>query len=258
MSEAQRAAPAPAAEGVLDILQALARQAAPVSAAWLVRATGLPRSSVYRLLAVLEDRGFVLRFPEDRTYGLGVNAFELSQGFLRQEPLTRSGRPLLAALVDRVGESGHLAVLDGRDVLYLVEERAPRRPPLVSDVGVRLPAHLTASGRAMPAALPVVQVRALFGGPGPLSARTGTPQTYAGLREQLREVRARGHAVEDGEVTEGLASVAVAVRNRAGWPVAAVAVTFASDLAGSRRAVLVPAVAGVAAELARRLYGAPS
>lgn len=258
MAEAQRAAPAPAADGVLDILSALARQAAPVSAAGLIRATGLPRSSVYRLLAVLEDRGFVLRFPESRTYGLGVNAFELSQGFLRQEPLTRLGRPLLAALVDRVGESGHLAVLDGRDVLYLVEERAPRRPPLVSDVGVRLPAHLTASGRAMLAALPAAQVRALFSGPGPLSSRTRPAPTYAGLREQLREVRARGHAVEDGEVTDGLASVAVAVRNRAGWPVAAVAVTFASDVLAARQEVLVRAVEGYGTELARRLYGAPA
>jgi DNA-binding IclR family transcriptional regulator len=252
---AQRAAPAPAVDAVLDLLGVLARQAAPVSAAFLTRTTGLPRSSVYRLLAVLEERGYVLRFPEARTYGLGVNAFELSQGFLRQEPLARLGRPLLAALVDAVRESGHLVVLDGRDVLYLVEERAPRRPPLVSDVGVRLPAHLTASGRAMLAALPQAQVRALFGGTGPLSARTGEPQTYAGLRNQLREVRARGHAVEEGEVTAGLASVATAVRDPAGWPVAAVAVTFPSaEVSPARRAALVRAVDGVAAELVHRLY----
>ena len=69
-------------------------------------------------------------------------------------------------------------MLHGRDVLYVVEERAPGRPPLVTDVGVRLPAHLTASGRAMLAALPPAQVRALYPdrgafvdrhGPGPRS-----------------------------------------------------------------------------------------
>ena len=251
----QRAAPAPAAEAVLQVLGLLARQAAPVSAAWLIRQTGLPRSSVYRLLAVLEEGGFVLRFPESRTYGLGVSAFELSQGYLRQEPLTRLGRPVLAALVDRVGESGHLAVLDGRDVLYVVEERAPGRPPLVSDVGVRLPAHLTASGRAMLAALPVAQVRALFGGRGPLSARTREPQTYTGLREELRAVRARGHAVEDGEVTEGLASVAVPVLDPTGWPAASVAVTYAAaEVRPDRQADLVAAVTAYAVELRRRLY----
>ena len=60
------------------------------------------------------------------------------------------------------GHSAHLAVLHGHDLLYVVEERAPGRPSLVTDVGVRLPAHLTASGRAILAALPAAQVRALF------------------------------------------------------------------------------------------------
>ena len=62
-------------------------------------------------------------------------------------------RRTLAELVDRTGQSAHLAVLHGRDVLYVLEERAPGRAPLVSDVGVRLPAHLTASGRAILARL---------------------------------------------------------------------------------------------------------
>ena len=52
-------------------------------------------------------------------------------------------------LTDRLGESAHLAVPHGRDVLYVIEERAPGRPPLVTEVGVRMPAHLTASGRAI-------------------------------------------------------------------------------------------------------------
>ena len=91
----------------------------------------------------------MLHLPEARRYGLGVRSYELSSAFSRQEPLSRLGRPILAGLVDRIGESGHLAVLHGRDVVYIVEERAPRRPRLVTDVGVRLPSHLTASGRAL-------------------------------------------------------------------------------------------------------------
>ena len=110
----------------------------------------------------MQERGFVVHLPEERRYGLGIAAFELSSGFSRQQPLARLGRPLVAVLVDRLGESGHLAVLHGRDVLYLVEERAPRRPSLVTDVGVRLPAHLTATGRAMLAELPPAQLRALY------------------------------------------------------------------------------------------------
>src|SRR5690606_16089031 len=95
-------------------------------------------------------------------YGLGISAVELSSAYARQEPLTRIGRPLLVSLVDRLHASGHLAVPHGRDVLYVVEERAPGSPALVSDVDVRLPMQLTASGRAILAALPKAQVRALY------------------------------------------------------------------------------------------------
>ncbi|MBC7762644.1 MAG: helix-turn-helix domain-containing protein, partial [Candidatus Saccharibacteria bacterium] len=131
--------PAPAAHHTLRILALLSAQRGPIAASTIAHALQLPRSTVYRLLGVLEEHGFVLHFPEERRYGIGIAAFELSSGFMRQEPLTRLGRPILSALVDRLGESAHLAVLHGRDVVYLIEERAPRRPHLVTDVGVRLP-----------------------------------------------------------------------------------------------------------------------
>ena len=70
-------------------------------------------------------------------------------------------RVQVADLADDSGHNAHLAVMHGRDVLYVIEERAPGRASLVTDVGVRLPAHLTASGRAILAALPAAQVRAL-------------------------------------------------------------------------------------------------
>ena len=84
----------------------------------------LPRSTVYHLLAALQEHGFVMHLPEERRFGLGLAAFELSSAYTRQEPLARIGRPLIVALVDQLGFSGHLAVQHGRDVLYIIEERA--------------------------------------------------------------------------------------------------------------------------------------
>ena len=106
-----------------------------------------------------------MHLADERRWASGVAAYELGTGYVRQAPLARVARVPLARLVDRVGQSAHLAVLHGREVIYVIEERAPGRPPLVTDVGVRLPAQLTASGRAMLAALPAAQVRALFPGP---------------------------------------------------------------------------------------------
>ena len=138
----------PAADATLRLLRHLSRTG-PLPAAALAAALDLPRSTTYHLLTVLTEHGFVVHLPEERRYGLGLSAFELGSAYSRQAPLARAARPVLARLVDQVGESAHLAVLHGRDVLYVVEERAAGRPSLVTDVGVRLPAHLTASGRAI-------------------------------------------------------------------------------------------------------------
>ncbi|WP_421076921.1 IclR family transcriptional regulator [Microbacterium sp. IO18] len=221
------AAKVPAADHTLRILSYLAGRPAPVAASAIARELELPRSTVYHLLSTLAAHGFVLHLQEERRWGLGTSAFELAGGYTRQQPLARRGAPLVAALSDRLGESAHLAVMSGGDVLYIVEERAPRRPALVTDVGVRLPAHLTASGRAMLAALPREQVRALYPDTSAFPDRTGQgPETPRELRELLREVRARGYATEDGEVAVGLRSVGAAVLDASGWPVAAVAVTW--------------------------------
>ncbi len=157
---------APAAGHALDVLALIARRGEPVPAAAIARDLGLPRSSVYHLLGVLADRGYVRHVPEERRYGLGLAAYELGSAYQRQAPLERMARGVMDRLVDTTGHSAHLAVLHGRDVLYVIEQRAPGRPHLVTDVGVRLPAALTASGMAMLAALPAAQVRALYPGPG--------------------------------------------------------------------------------------------
>jgi DNA-binding IclR family transcriptional regulator len=202
------------------------------------------------------EEGFVVHLPEDHRYGLGVAAFEVGSGYARQAPLQRIARRPLAALVDRVGHSAHLAVLHGRDVLYVLEERAPARPSLVTDVGVRLPAHLTASGRAILAALPAAQVRALYPDRDAFVDRHGLgPSSLSALRTLLSETRQRGYATEEGEVTPGFASVAAAVLDHNGHPVAGVAVTYASADPPADLRRTIAATRRTAATLTARLGG---
>jgi DNA-binding IclR family transcriptional regulator len=247
----------PAARQALAVLQALARAPGPVPAAALARDLGLPRSTAYALIGELEAAGFVVHLPEERRYGLGVGAFEIGTAYLRQEPLARLARPVLARLVETVGYSAHLAVLHGREVLYVVEERAPGRARLVTDVGVRLPAALTASGRAVLAGLSAAQVRALFPDAAAFVDRNGAgPRTPAQLGRLLAVVRSAGWATEDGEVTPGLASVAAAVHDHTGHPVAGAAVTFpAADLDDPARRQLARRVTAAAGDLTRRIGG---
>ena len=245
----------PAAAQALAILSYLGRQASPVTAASIGRDLRLPRSTTYHLLDTLIRAGFAVHLPEERRYGLGVSSYELASGYSRQEPLQRLARIPLATLVDRTGHNAHLAVMHGRDVIYLIEERAPGRPPLVTDVGVRLPAHLTASGRAMLAMLPNAQVRALFPGPSAFVMRNERgPRSLSALRPLLTAARRAGYAEEDGEVTEGFAAVAVAVRDHVGHPVAAVAVTFpGGEVDAARHASLAGQITRTAHQVAARL-----
>ncbi|MCW2833814.1 MAG: transcriptional regulator, IclR family [Nocardioides sp.] len=249
----------PAATRTLRVLRFLASQPEPASLDRISRACDLPRSTAYHLINAMIAEGFVVHLEDERRYGLGVAAFEVGSGFARQEPLQRIARRPLASLVDRTGYGGHLAVLHGRDVLYVLEERAPGRPPLVTDVGVRLPAHLTASGRAILMALPSEQVRALYPDRTAFVDRRGSgPASLSQLRTVLIEARQRGHAVEDGEVSAGMASVAAPVLDHNGHPVAGVAVTFPQDPAEQTTPQddAASAVRTTAAMLSRRLGGA--
>jgi DNA-binding IclR family transcriptional regulator len=244
----------PAATRALRVLRFIAAQPDPVSLDRIARETGLPRSSAYHLLGAMIEEGFVVHLPDEHRYGLGVAAFEVGSGYARQEPLQRIARRPLARLVDELGHSAHLAVLHGRDVLYVIEERAAGRPSLVTDVGVRLPAHLTASGRAILAALPANQVRALFPDKDAFVDRTGRgPTSLTALRAVLSETRQRGYAIELDEVTPGLASVAAAVLDHNGHPVAGVAVTY--PVQDGQTASIAAATNVAAATLTRRLAG---
>ena len=128
----------------------------------------------------------------------------------------------------------------------------------MTDVGVRLPAHLTASGRALLAALPAAQVRALYPHADAFVDRTGRgPRSPSALRSLLVETRQRGHATEDGEVTEGLASVAAAVLDHTGHPAAGIAVTYPVDEQQVDPAALAADVRRTAHLLTTRLGGRP-
>ncbi|UCR89531.1 IclR family transcriptional regulator [Mycetocola spongiae] len=244
----------PALDQGLRLLRLLASSRGPLPAGSLATSLGLARSTTYQLLRVMIEHGYVVHLVEARRYGLGPTAFELSGGFTRQQPLSLIGKPILADLVDRIGESGHLAVSHGSDVLYIAEERARRRTPLVTGVGVRLPAHLTATGRAILAAMPRAQVDALFPGATAFVDRTGLgPQNRRELRRLLADTAERGYAVEDGEVTAGLRSVAVPITDHNGWPVAGLGLTFAAE--ESRDAELVAELMAGAERLSRSLHG---
>ena len=96
----------PAVGRALDLLLYLAGKSGPVTGAAIARYLRIPRSSTYHLLDVLVARGFVVHFPDQRTYGLGVAAFEVGSAYLRHEPLEMLARPVLGRLATRLQHIG--------------------------------------------------------------------------------------------------------------------------------------------------------
>lgn len=248
---------APAADAILRVLTYLSSQRGPVAAARVAADLSLPRSTTYDLLGTLVDHGYALHLPAERQYALGHAAYEVAVGYQRHAPLARVGRVVLERTVDAIGESGHLVVLHGRDVLYIAEERARGRASLVTDQGVRLPAHLTATGRAILAALPGSQLRSLYSSPSDFVQRHGEAiSSPDALRAVLQKTREAGYAMEDGDVTPGFQSVAAAVLDHAEWPIAAIGLTWEKGrLSEDRIQDCVRAVQAAAADLARAATG---
>src|SRR6478609_5617715 len=226
-NQAVGAPAAPALRRGLAVLRLLASRAVPVSAAAIARELGLPRSTTYELLTELAAAGFAVHLPAERRWGLGLVAFEIGSAYLRGEPLERAGRPVLARLCLRTGATAHLGVLHGAQTLYLAKDKAGvHGPTLVTEVGVRLPAALTATGLSILAHLPAEQVRALFPDRIAFVDRTGRgPGSLPALRRDLAAVRRRGWAIEDGRVSAGTASVAAPVFDHNAVPIAAVGIT---------------------------------
>ncbi|TQO20408.1 IclR family transcriptional regulator [Rhodoglobus vestalii] len=251
----------PAARNTMAVLRHLASRPGPVQASSLARELTLPRSSVYQLLAVMIDEGFVVHYPEDRTYGLSSLVSEIGSSAVRNERLSRLATTLMHSLASQapIPVVAHLAVLSGGEVSYAARVQGSRAPTTVSAVGVRLPAHLTATGRAMLAQLTAPQVRAIYPTRSSLTRRhSAGPQTLPELSQLLTATRERGWAMEIGDVTTDYASVGAASFDRNGHPSAAIGLTFRADAVENLWDELGAATVAAARALTARLTGRTS
>lgn len=248
------------AERALDVLALLTRSESPLTAGEIARSCGMPRSSTYQLLGAMSARRFVAYYEDQRAWGLGIAAFETGSAYLRAQPLEWLARSVLSELASTTGEIAHLAVLDGDEVVYLAKGEPPGGSPfLVTAAGVRLPAHLTAVGRAMLARLSPRALDAIFPPSRPLVRRTSHAlATRAELDALLAEDRSQGYSSEEGSTTSGISCIAAPILSRSGMPAAAINVTFVSaKYTGSQEAELAVTVRHSAQALSRKLGWRP-
>lgn len=207
----------------MTVLKHFAGNPGPVGVSDLSRRTGMDKASVHRIMKALARHHFVEQHPVTKRYELGLLAVELAGAKLGQMPLTEVAQTHLAALSQKTGETVQMSVLHDLRVLYVAIVESPQPIRVATEVGTFGPLHCTAAGKVLLAFQPqstqddVLRRR----------LRRCTANTVVDaprLRQELKQVRQRGFAIDDCGFVEHLRVAAAPIRDRSGEVVAAVAV----------------------------------
>lgn len=236
----------------MAVLEFVAESERPVTLADVIDGTGFPKPTAHRILALLERERLLQREPDGKRYVAGPRLSSLAFDTLRNTSTRGPRHAILQALVDEIGETCNLTMLDGNEIVYLdrVEAQWPLR--MVLQPGSRVPLHCTASGKLFLSLMPAQRRRQFLHG-APL--RRHTHNTFTNperLEKELERIRADMVGTDDEEFLAGLTAVAVPVLDRQGRICATVAVhapTVRMNMDQARQHV--PALRRAAAALAK-------
>jgi IclR family acetate operon transcriptional repressor len=191
-----------------ELLEHLADTGGEASLSELATLSGLPMPTIHRLIRTLVALGYV-RQNTNRRYALGARLIRLGENASMQ--FGSWARPLLAQLVDEVGETANLAVLERDEVVYVAQVPSKHSMRMFTEVGRRLLPHGTGVGKAMLAHLPTDDVAALLSRTGMPSYTEHTFTDQDALLRELAKIAQQGYALDEAEQELGVRCVAVAV-----------------------------------------------
>jgi IclR family transcriptional regulator, KDG regulon repressor len=223
------ATPVPALDRAIGLLRIIAAASEPLTLAELSEAVQASRSTVHSLLATLQHHGMVEKDPRYKTYRLGIGVFELGSAYLQRVSLVPVFNEIGAQLAKESHETVKLAMLDGRDVVYLGKQDGLHSVRLVARVGTRMPAHATAVGKIMLASKPDQDLEQLYYGYDFPGRTTNTIATFDALINQLQLIRTTGIALDREESTLGVQCVAAAIHDHDRSIVAAMSIGIPND-----------------------------
>ena len=237
----------------VGLLKTFSEARPELSLAELVAASGLNKTTAFRLLSALAAEGLVARSEEGAAWRLGPEAIALGTRALRSSDLRAVSRPFLEELARRSGETATIETLVGADVLILGEARSRESLLGAPSVGTRWPAHATSTGKVLLAELPEPARRSLLRAPLARPARR-TIAALVALRRELAQVRSQGYATALGELEDGYNAIGVPVRDHDGRVTAAVSIGGPSArLSLERLRDRLPPLRRAAARISRRL-----
>lgn len=201
---------------LLLVLEAVAKSGRPVTPTEVNQSLRLPKPTIHRLWATLEDEGFLTRDADGRSSVPGPRLTSLSSGILSSLSVAAPRHAILSALAQDIGETCNITVPNGREMVYLdrVETEWPLRIQL--PVGTRVPLHCTAAGKLYLASLPDSQLDSLLRN-AVLERKTAHTLTEKdAIRREVTRIVSQGYSFDDQEFLDGMICFAVPVKDRHG------------------------------------------
>jgi len=212
MDDIPDAPPAMKAFGLLEVIASMDH--APTLAE-LTEVADLPKPTLHRWLAMLENADLIHRLPDGRRYELASRATALAFAILANSPGSVRRHQILQKVASDLGESCNFTMLQGYEVVYLdrVEATWPLR--VAFQKGSNVPAHCSASGKLFLAMMPPAKRARLLGATGLARYTPNTLTDPAALDEELARVKQQGYALDDEEFLSGLFCIAVPIFDEA-------------------------------------------
>lgn len=197
----------------------------------------IAKSNAHRILTTLAAAGFARQIGDGR-YEASLKTWELGSALLTRFDIRELARPAMLALSQQSGETVHLSVIDGADVVYLDKIEGPQPAQAYSRIGGRAPAYAVATGKAMLAfrEMPADAV------PDFVDFTAKTVCSLPALQKELSDIRLRGYAINSGEWRPDVGGIGAPICDHRGKVVAAVGISGATRRFSPER---IPALAGV-------------
>ena len=218
----------------LAVLELLSRSARPLGLTQIGKELGMGKSNVHRLMQALVETRFVLRDEESGVYTPSIKLWELGSAVLGKLDLRRHAERQMESLMELTGESVHLSVLDGIEVVYVHKVDSESAVRAYTQIGGRVPAYCVATGKAQLAFAGELALESACDALEPHTENTITDR--AAFLDDMRKVRERGYAINRAEWRAGVWGIAAPIMDTRGFVIAAVGIS--GPASGFRKSVL--------------------
>ncbi len=218
-----------------DILELFNYDVRELGISDIARELGLHKSTVHRIVTTLESKGILEQNPDSGKYRLGLKLYRLGLFVFDDNELIALSDTSLKKLADETGETSNLVIMDGCMTVYIAQRESSRMVRMFTKPGARVYPHCSGAGKVLLSEMDQKDIQLIIDSNGFPAYTNNTITSRNRLLDELKDVRAKGYAIDNGEREEGVMCIAAPVRNRHGVITAAISISGPANRFGQER-----------------------